>query len=881
MISQMIYQITLMNIDLGQQLGSLKDQLEKTQSVIFKSPLFSAAHQKSSLSLELFVQRPSNQHVILVFNGLVLQDSASNPFDEIHAWLSMLFKSVNLPFTVQNIGRIAGNTFKPDPRIFTHVSTSTLTRPEKAQPSVIPGIQMLCIRHTAYDPDTPIQTITAVFDRFIKYVATRQPIQVSKNDISVNFPNIYVHSCTHKAVIFILPYDKTYNRNVVNDMAADLINTLLTEATLPYRVANTFFKPTNCFSPPYTETKNSTWIDRLDTENPISEKFYCALSAQVMDEPVQLPDTPQVVERSAIEFEIKLRGINPYNRNPLTEAQLIPCPELKSQINDHVHSMIRSRIQRGTHLFKENKFEQAIHDFSSVISYCSFHSSLKPQQHSIVLNNLACCYRNMMDYSSAIKYFHLALLHDLKSHAPHQQKAKHLKKLADVYLTMRLPEIAKKYFTFARKAFINDGNHEGAEGINLSLDQCKSLSELMGSSFEREPKSLHSMCVNNEKSFHTGYHELARTITPPKGPFVIFSNDYNDIDSECSVVPYRYELVLNKPPSSLEDIHQSYDVKDVSKKVLLAVIRDLKQPCLSASCSFEKNDQGIVIKVNILVTLYLPRPTQGQINPQALNDNILTAINKRVKAFMPKIDTSHSTGTTKSSFHSARAPMLFSQPKTLSVQAGDIEVTIYTFANCLQVDDPSKIRSLSYILKTFSCELSVSTNLKDHEYDELPILLSRLNSHIREHGKTNNHPDRREILRELAHLHHQSDNADNAIRFYRQVITIDRAILSELGNSLTSHLLLACDLIQLGKLYQQQGNHSRAFNCFKEAHTAYQQGEIEEPAAVTKLREMIDQQQSTAEQHASQAMIQFFKRPSADNKATSGSGAAPEAANLC
>ena len=79
MISQMIYQITLMNIDLGQQLGSLKDQLEKTQSVIFKSPLFSAAHQKSSLSLELFVQRPSNQHVILVFNGLVLQDSASNP----------------------------------------------------------------------------------------------------------------------------------------------------------------------------------------------------------------------------------------------------------------------------------------------------------------------------------------------------------------------------------------------------------------------------------------------------------------------------------------------------------------------------------------------------------------------------------------------------------------------------------------------------------------------------------------------------------------------------------------------------------------------------------------------------------------------------------
>ena len=824
----MIYKIILNNLDLEQQLGSFENHLKKIQTAISASPLFSSKNKKIPLHMELFQQRESHQQVILVFKGLTLQNSVNAPADEIHGWLMQIFRNSSLPFDVSTIEITEESTYSPDPRAFTLANTMKLSFQTKSDPTgshrprIIPGFQIMCVRNEPHEAGVPIQAITQYFENFIRQVRSDFPMKHSRAENSIKFPNIYLHSCTHNAVIFILPCENLDNEDA-SDVASRIINTLFKKEDLPYITHAQFFKRENCFSSLYSETNNSLYLDLLETEE-LEGKMYCELSSQVMDDPVQMPGTPQVVERGAIELELKLRGINPYNRQPLTSAQLIPCPEMMSRIDGAVVRMVQDRIKRGTIRFKDGQFEQAIRDFLNVYVYCKGHSIPYPQEYSTVLNNLACCYREIFDYGKAIEYFHLLLLHDLRSNAPIKTKASHLQKLAGIYLKMRLPETAKKYFDSALKEFEKVGGQDAAASIKLKLDECKSFSTSIGESFSREPESLHSRCLEKEKEFYSELCELIRNTTLPEGPFILFGNDSKDFDTGLPVVPFSYGLEFNNNHESLRKVHERYDVRNISERILLAVIRNIQQPCVSASSRFEKDAQGVIFRVNLSVVLYFPSQNTrlGDIGKM-----LYVEFDRKRRDFMPQIGAHSSTANTQNGFFSARTSILFTQPKRMPVQSQAIEGCSYEFAECLQAENSAEKTGLMSTLKSFGSTLCVTTNLENSVDREIVKVRSRLSSHIREHGEISTNYDGREILRELAHLYYEFDNTNKAICFYRQVIDIDRAIISEDGNNLTSHLLLACSLIQLAKIYKKQGNHSRAFNYFQEGLTEYMKGKID------------------------------------------------------
>lgn len=85
---------------------------------------------------------------------------------------------------------------------------------------------------------------------------------------------------------------------------------------------------------------NQKILDDLKFDGEIPEKFVCALSTQIMTDPVNnpalgLPD----VEREWICTEIKRRGLNPFNNQPLSEEDLIANTELKTEIDNFVENI--------------------------------------------------------------------------------------------------------------------------------------------------------------------------------------------------------------------------------------------------------------------------------------------------------------------------------------------------------------------------------------------------------------------------------------------------------------------------------------------------------------------------------------------------------------
>ncbi|KAK8790957.1 hypothetical protein WA158_005588 [Blastocystis sp. Blastoise] len=64
------------------------------------------------------------------------------------------------------------------------------------------------------------------------------------------------------------------------------------------------------------------------------DEFIDIISGDIMRDPVQLPLTHQVVDRTTIEHALLTSPVNPFNKQPLTKEQLIPQPELKAKIDN-------------------------------------------------------------------------------------------------------------------------------------------------------------------------------------------------------------------------------------------------------------------------------------------------------------------------------------------------------------------------------------------------------------------------------------------------------------------------------------------------------------------------------------------------------------------
>lgn len=83
-----------------------------------------------------------------------------------------------------------------------------------------------------------------------------------------------------------------------------------------------------------------------DAFDEVPEEFECPLTAILMRDPVLLPSSHTVVDRSSILHQLLNNPVDPFNRQPLKESDLVECPELKAKVEAWVAEQ-RAKRQRG------------------------------------------------------------------------------------------------------------------------------------------------------------------------------------------------------------------------------------------------------------------------------------------------------------------------------------------------------------------------------------------------------------------------------------------------------------------------------------------------------------------------------------------------------
>jgi len=61
-----------------------------------------------------------------------------------------------------------------------------------------------------------------------------------------------------------------------------------------------------------------------------------------MEDPVKLPSSNMIVDRSTIETHLLSDPTDPFNRKPLKKEELLCCPELQEQIQQYKKSKMKS-----------------------------------------------------------------------------------------------------------------------------------------------------------------------------------------------------------------------------------------------------------------------------------------------------------------------------------------------------------------------------------------------------------------------------------------------------------------------------------------------------------------------------------------------------------
>ena len=75
--------------------------------------------------------------------------------------------------------------------------------------------------------------------------------------------------------------------------------------------------------------------DDVDTSD-APEEFFDAMMYTLMEDPVMLPSSKQVVDRSTIARHLLSSQTDPFNREPLTMEGVTSMPELKKKIEEWV-----------------------------------------------------------------------------------------------------------------------------------------------------------------------------------------------------------------------------------------------------------------------------------------------------------------------------------------------------------------------------------------------------------------------------------------------------------------------------------------------------------------------------------------------------------------
>ena len=73
------------------------------------------------------------------------------------------------------------------------------------------------------------------------------------------------------------------------------------------------------------ESQQESLSKMMEILDEAPEEFYCAITDEIMSDPVKLPNSGVIVDRENIEKQLMRSEIDPYDRTPLTKDMLIPC----------------------------------------------------------------------------------------------------------------------------------------------------------------------------------------------------------------------------------------------------------------------------------------------------------------------------------------------------------------------------------------------------------------------------------------------------------------------------------------------------------------------------------------------------------------------------
>jgi len=76
----------------------------------------------------------------------------------------------------------------------------------------------------------------------------------------------------------------------------------------------------------------------------IPDNYLDQLTFEMMHDPIKLPGSDVILDRSTIKQHITLNGeTNPFNNQKLTMADVINMPELKKEINDWISAKLKEK----------------------------------------------------------------------------------------------------------------------------------------------------------------------------------------------------------------------------------------------------------------------------------------------------------------------------------------------------------------------------------------------------------------------------------------------------------------------------------------------------------------------------------------------------------
>jgi hypothetical protein len=90
---------------------------------------------------------------------------------------------------------------------------------------------------------------------------------------------------------------------------------------------------------------SSVNMDEILADHP--EEFGDPLTMEIMRDPVTLPTSDTVVDRSTIVQHLLNTPIDPFNRKPLTMDQVVPNTELKAKIEGWITMKVAEAQQKG------------------------------------------------------------------------------------------------------------------------------------------------------------------------------------------------------------------------------------------------------------------------------------------------------------------------------------------------------------------------------------------------------------------------------------------------------------------------------------------------------------------------------------------------------